>query len=179
METEAMGCCGLTKQMMFEGRGKFNDRERTLRGFDHLCGEGIHNFATAISNGEEWVYKDPLVVGVLRNYDDDEFTVCRVALEDSETLAIRSLQCELLKMDSNTKYPRCVHCEIRKRAFLARCNRAATKREQECLPRSTRLSTLNSPTLLKKVIRSLKKAPPKTPHQDYPVESQTLPEERR
>jgi hypothetical protein len=140
--------------MMSEGRGKFKDRDKTLRGFDNLCGEGIHNFASATSNREEWVYKDPLVVGVLRNNENDKFTVCRVALEDSETHAIRSAKCELLEMGSNTKSPRCKHCNNQKSAFLARCSRAATKREQENLPRSTRLNTLNSPTLLKKRIRT-------------------------
>ena len=85
-------CLGYTEAFL-QSTKRLANKDKAIQGFLHLCGEGVHNRASAISNRLDWKYDDK-ICGVIRGDKTDLYTVsCSVSNTTTFVYAIRSTLC--------------------------------------------------------------------------------------
>jgi hypothetical protein len=127
--------------------------KKTLTGFSHLVAEGLHNFATKISENEKMDSKWP-VVGALRsnqnkNKDAWMWIVSMLEPYDDRKFAIHSAKCVGEPSDKYTSWPLCKECSRGKHGLFERCRKAVDIRAGP-IPDKRKIETLVCPTLSRK-----------------------------
>jgi hypothetical protein len=147
-------CPGFRRNFIEESVGiEAEKRKKTMTGFSHLCGEGLHNFAAKISENEKLDSKWP-IVGALRSNRTKEkdswmWMVSMLEPYDDRNFAIHSANCVGEAGDKHSFWPLCRECTRGKHGLFERCRKAVDIRAGP-IPDKQRIDTLVCPTLSRK-----------------------------
>jgi hypothetical protein len=137
------GCVGIEAEKL----------KKTLTGFSHLCGEGLHNYAAKASENETVDSKWPVVGAIRCNQSKDKdawmWMVSMLEPHDDRKFAIHSPKCVGELGDQYSSWPLCKECNRAKHRLYARCRRAVDIRAGP-INENSRIDTLVCPTLARK-----------------------------
>lgn len=148
-------CPGFTLEYIEESVGiESEKRKKTVTGFSHLCGEGLHNFAAKASENEKIDSKWPIVGALRSNRTKGKdaswmWMVSMLEPHDDRKYAIHSAECAGETGDQHSPWPLCKECKRGKHGLFERCRKAVDIRAGP-IPDKQRIDTLVCPTLARK-----------------------------
>jgi hypothetical protein len=138
-------CLGYTEAFL-QSNKRIANKDKAIQGFFHVCGEGMHNMASAVIDRLRWKYGNT-ICGVVRSDSTDLYTVsCSVSNTKTFEYAIHSISCSGSVTEGGRSM--CDLCFNVSRSFYRRCYSAAEVRETK-VSRKAKHSTINNPTLFK------------------------------
>jgi hypothetical protein len=148
---EVQLCCGYTEELISKNY-RIQDNGKVAEGFKYLVGQGIHNYASAISNSVDWRYEIP-IVGVIRQDGSDKYTVTAT----NKVHAIHAVDCsKTVPAASEASDSICRKCSVRGKYFFRRC-RGAVDIRKDPIADGTRNDTLSSSILANEKFNADKK----------------------